>query len=160
MAFGFLLTQTSHAESAYANIGVGLLDTNRVDNIGIGPVFRMGYLFRDLSNSFGIEIEANPMRADLKDEDNNYYHSDRDMGLTLASYIVYNFEIPETEFTIRPKAGIVFPNLGDNVYHDSSSLGYGLNVIYNFKEDLGLYVGYGSFGTSVHQYSAGIEVLF
>lgn len=155
-----ILTQTGHAESAYANIGVGLLNTNKVDNVGVGPVFRLGYLFSGVSNSFGIEVEANPMRVDMKDDDNSYYHSERDMGLTLASYLVYNFEIPDTKFTVRPKAGIVFPNLGDNVYKDSSGFGYGLNVIYNFKEELGLYIGYGSFGSSANQYSAGLEVLF
>lgn len=160
LASFLILTQTSHAESTYANIGVGLLDTDSIDNVGAGPVFRLGYLFSDVSNSFGIEAEANPMRVDIKDDGNRYYHSDRDMGLILASYLVYNFEMPNTQFTVRPKAGIVFPNLGDNVYQDSSNFGYGLNVIYNFKDDLSFFVGYGSFGHSVNQYSAGLEVFF
>jgi len=156
----FVLIETSHAESTYANIGVGLLDTKKIDNVGIGPMFRLGYLFNEASNSFGLEAEANPMVVKIDNNNNNSYHSNRDMAITLASYFVYNLHIPDTQFTVRPQAGVVFPNLGDNLYEDSSSFGYGLSVIYKIKEELGIYASYGSFDSSVNHYSLGLEVSF
>ncbi|PHR54179.1 MAG: hypothetical protein COA44_14120 [Arcobacter sp.] len=157
---GLLLCATSvYAQSMYADLGIGVLDTNKIDNQGVGPMARFGYLFSDPSNSLGIEVEANPMT--VKTEDNNgNNHNDRDMAIVLGTYLVYSYQVGDSQFSLRPRIGVVFPNLGDNLYKDSGSFAYGLSALYKFNDDLSGYISYGSFGSSVNHVSVGISIGF
>jgi len=162
-------TPALYAGSIYADLGMSVMDTDYMNNTGFGPMGRLGYLFGDKANSFGIEAEANPLMVDMDGGDNNndgnhngsgYGPSDRDIAFTIGTYLVYSYNIPNTKFYLRPRAGVVWPNLGDNIYKDSSSFGYGLSVLYNFKNNFSGYVSYGSFGSGVNGGSVGISVDF
>jgi len=154
-----LCTTSIYAQNMYADLGIGVLDTNKIENLGVGPMARLGYLFSKPSNSLGLEVEANPMVVKTKANSDNY-HNNRDMALVLGSYLVYNYQLGDSKFLLRPRIGVVFPNLGDNLYKNGTSFAYGISTMYKLNDDLSGYISYGSFGDSVHHVSMGISIGF
>ncbi len=159
-----LLSTSLNAGSVYVDMGMSVLDTDYTNNTGFGPIGRLGYLLGDKDNSFGLEAELNPLMVDMDNDNLNsssgYGPSNRDIALTVGTYIVYSYKIADTKFYLRPRAGVVWPNLGDNIYKDSSSFAYGLSILYNFRNNFSGYVSYGSFGSGVNGGSIGISVNF
>lgn len=153
-------------DNTYGSIGISVVDTDEFDSTGVGPLFKFGYLLGDKKNTLGIEIEANPMFADMNN-DNNTSGSFRNSGsgmngdfaMTLGTSIIYNFEIPRSNFTIRPRVGVIFPNIGEDIYKDSTSFSYGASVLYDFGGIDG-YLSYDSFGSSASRYSLGVAFGF
>ncbi len=152
-----LLSCNVQAQEVYGSAGMGLLETDEIERVGFGTMFRVGYLLSESSHSLGIEAEINPL---MVKPEGDTRHSSRDMAMTLGSYLVYNLQIPDTKIIVRPKAGLVLPNWGDRLYRDNESFAYGLSLSYYFDKELGVYASYGSFGSGVKQYSIGIELLF
>ncbi len=157
-----LLATNLNAGSVYVDMGMSVLDTDAMDNTGFGPIGRLGYLLGDKDNSFGLEAEVNPLMVDMGNDNSSsgYGPSNRDIAFTIGTYLVYSYNIPSTKFYLRPRAGVVWPNLGDNIYKDSSSFAYGLSVLYNFRNNFSGYISYGSFGSGVNGGSIGISVDF
>jgi len=156
-----LFSTNLSAQSVYVDIGMSVLDTDSTSSTGFGPLGRVGYLFNDKDNSFGIEAEANGLMVDRYNIDTNHNGpSDRDIAFTLGTYLVYSYALPSTKFTLRPRAGVVFPNIGDNIYKDKSSFAYGMSLLYDFRKEFSAYLSYGSFGSGVKGASLGISVNF
>ena len=156
--FFVVVSNTIHAEELYAEIGASFVDTNKIDNVAIGPIIRGGYLFKEESNSLGLEIEANPMSVKTQNTGNG--HNNRDMAITLGTYLVYSFQIPDTPIRLRPRIGLVFPNLGENLYKDNNSVAFGMSGLYDINKMFSVFISYGNFGSSANQYSTGLSVRF
>jgi len=156
-----------NAGSNYASVGISVVDTDEIDGSGVGPLLKLGHFFGDSKNAFGLEIEANPMRADMQDDHNATYSGGSssssgmggDIAITFGTSLVYNYNILDTGFSIRPKIGVLFPNIGDDIYKDSTTFSYGGSVLYDFGGADG-YISYDTFGSGTNRYSLGIAFEF
>lgn len=168
LALSLSLSTTVAEDNTYGSVGISVVDTDELDGTGVGPLFKLGYLFSDKKNSFGVEIEANPMFADMdnNNSDESYGNSSNrssgmgsDFAMTLGTSLVYNYEIGRSGFTFRPKLGVILPNIGEDIYADSTSLSYGASMIYDFGGANG-YISYDSLGSSTSRYSLGVMIWF
>ena len=163
----FVLVSSVYAGSNYGSVGISVVDTDEIDGSGVGPLVKLGHFFGDSKNAFGIEIEANPMRADMEDDHNSTYGGGYsssggmggDFALTFGTSIVYNYNIDNTGFSIRPKVGVLFPNISDDIYKDSTAFSYGGSVLYDFGGADG-YISYDTFGSGTNRYSLGVAFKF
>jgi len=163
-----MLVSSVYAGSNYASAGISVVDTDELDGSGVGPLLKVGHFFGESKNAFGIEIEANPMRADMEDDHNStnggYYNNSSsgmggDFAITLGTSLVYNYNIDNTGFSIRPKVGVLFPNISDDIYKDSTAFSYGASVLYDFGGADG-YISYDTFGSGTNRYSLGVAFEF
>ena len=101
-----------------------------------------------------VEIQKSILNPEYGNNDNNV--------LTLAGYAVYNIAIPSTEITVRPRFGIIIPNLGDDNSVNSRNYGLssGLDVTYNIADNLRVCAGYTNLGESINTYIIGAEFHF
>lgn len=121
---------------------------------GMGVVLRGGINLGDVLKNFAAEAEITKSLIDPE-----FGNRDQDI-LTMAAYAVYNINIGE-KFYVKPRFGVVFPNLGDDVVNSrdvtfSSSIGGGYRII----ESMNMYVDYTVLGEGITNYGAGIEYRF
>ena len=173
-----IFTSSVYAGSNYGSAGLSVVNTDDIDGSGIGLLLKAGHLFGESKNAFGVEVEVNPMRVDKEENNNygtyyngygygyrgNYNNSSSGMGgsdfsVTIGTSLIYNYKISNTGFTIRPKIGVLFPNIGEDIYKDSTTFSYGASAIYNFA-GVDAYISYDSFGSGANRYSLGLTFKF
>ena len=121
---------------------------------GMGVVLRGGINLDNVLKNFAAEAEMT--RSVIDPEFGNV---DQDI-LTMAAYAVYSIDIGE-KFYVKPRFGLIFPNLGDNVVNSrnvtfSSGIGGGYRII----DSMNMYVDYTILGEGITNYGAGIEYHF
>lgn len=127
------------------------------DEHGIGLVLKGGMALPRLLDDLGAEVELTTSISDPQ------YVNGADVSiLTLAGYMTYTIEIPGTQFAVRPRAGIILPNLGDSDSVNSRSLGLttGIAGLITLNEQLDAYVDYTNLGENINNYTVGIELKF
>lgn len=146
-------------------------DNSQDWEMGLGIVLRGGMTLDAVLENFAVEVELTKSLVDPKvDYENFTTNNNRDKVnvTTLATYAVYRIPVGG-KFYVKPRFGIIFPNLGgaeydgsnDNVVNSrdvtfSSGIGGGLTVM----NHLDVYVDYTVIGENIKNYGAGVEYHF
>lgn len=161
----FLLSSTLYSadsdnglSGAYVGVGLAIEAVPKhADEYGVGLVLKGGMALPQLFEGLGAEVELTKSLSDPEDGAGHGVSI-----LTLAGYVTYDITIPDSPFSVRPRAGIILPNLGDNESVNSRDFGFSLGVagVYALNEQLNAYVDYTVLGEYITNYTAGIELKF
>lgn len=123
---------------------------------GVGLLIKAGKKLDAVMKNLGVEAE---MTASLMDPEFNGKKADI---LTLATYVTYDIEVPKIPLTVRPRFGVIAPNLGDNESVHSRNLGLstGLLAAYRITPHVSLFIDYTNLGEKVNNYGLGAEFNF
>ena len=136
--------------------------------MGLGIVLRGGMTLDAVLEGFGAEVELTKSFVDPKVDYKGVADGhDRVNVTTLATYAVYRIPVVD-KFYVKPRFGIIFPNLGGAEYWNgdevvnsrdvtfSSGIGGGFTVM----DHMDVYIDYTVIGESITNYGAGVEYHF
>lgn len=147
--------EKSASQNIYAGAGLGVMATDRHGDAGLGVSLKAGTYLDEVLKGMGIQAELN---KSLSDPENR---NERDIDvMTFALYTSYDIRIPNSEFTLRPRIGVVMPNLNDDIDSRDLILSSGFGVLYDLQDNLRLYADYTVLGEAISNYSVGVEVKF
>jgi len=156
-----LVACVMHAESTttdqglYAGVGLGIMATDDKGDAGIGVSLKAGLSLEDTLKGLGLQVELNKSLSDPENRNNN----DIDV-LTMAVYTTFDIEIPNSKVTLRPRIGMILPNMKDDIDSRDVILSSGFGMMYALEDNLRLYADYTVLGESISNYSAGLEIKF
>lgn len=147
-------------QGLYAGAGLGVMATDDHGDAGLGLSLRAGAALDSVLKGLGIQFELN---KSLSDPEHNYNNNFRDNDievLTLGTYATFDIAIPNTKATLRPKIGVILPNLDDNIDSRDVILSSGFGMTYAIDSSVRLYADYTVLGEAISNYSAGLEFKF
>ncbi|WP_345977227.1 porin family protein [Sulfurimonas sp. HSL3-7] len=125
--------------------------------MGLGVVVRGGMTLDSVLEHFAIEGEVTKSIVDPK-----YDLPGKDVKFnvnTLAAYAVYRIPVAD-KFYVKPRFGIIIPNLGDDINSRDVTFSSGIGGGYTVMPHLDVYVDYTVLGEFVTNYGAGVEYHF
>jgi len=130
--------------------------------MGLGVVLRGGMTLDSVLEGFATEVEFTKSVIDPK------YFGEKINIATLAAYAVYRIPITDKIY-VKPRFGIIFPNLGGEEYPFSSdpivnsrdvTFSSGIGGGFTVMDHLDVYVDYTVIGEFTTNYAAGVEYHF
>lgn len=149
-----LLSSLCMAQEAHVGAGLGILAVPDGADAGIGLTLKGGVALDSVLQGMGLQVELNKSLIDPE-----YGPFDQDVT-TLGAYTTYEIPLPNSQMALRPRFGVILPNLGDDVDSRDFILSSGFGAIYKVDAKMNLYVDYTVLGDSVNNYSAGLEIKF
>lgn len=140
----------------YVGGGFGMMATPDYSGTknAIGMTLKAGATgFVDAMPGVGALLELNKSLTDLSDGP----ESD---ALTFGGYVTYDILIPNSQFAIRPKFGVILPNAGDKINSRNLTFSSGIGGKMTLNEQLDIYADYTVLSETVTHYSAGVEFKF
>ena len=125
--------------------------------MGLGLVLRGGMTLDSVLENFAIEGEVTKSIVDPKYDYRG--GNDKINVNTLAAYAVYRIPVAD-KFYVKPRFGIVVPNLGDEINSRDVTFSSGVGAGYTVMQHLDVYVDYTVLGEFVTNYGAGVEYHF
>jgi hypothetical protein len=80
--------------------------------------------------------------------------------LTLGLYTTYTIAIPNSPVSVRPKFGVILPNLSDDLNSRDVALSTGVAGLFNLNEQIDIYAEYVNTSESMNNYMVGVEINF
>ena len=160
----------SEAIEFYAGGGLAIEAVPNQDGLsmGTGIVLRGGMNFNEVLEGFGAEVELS--KSLIHPEYSYVGGGTKKINVfTMAAYAVYRIKIVD-EFYVKPRFGLILPNLGDS--NDDIAKGWGnegwvnsrdvtfssgIGAGYTVMEHLDVYLDYTVMGENVTNYGAGVE---
>lgn len=157
---GLLSSGAAAAEVGfYAGGGLAFEAVPDYDDLkmGLGVVLRGGMTLDSVLEHFAIEGEVTKSIVDPKYD---YPGSDVKFNVnTLAAYAVYRIPVAD-KFYVKPRFGIIIPNLGDEINSRDVTFSSGIGAGYTVMQHLDVYVDYTVLGEFITNYGAGVEYHF
>jgi opacity protein-like surface antigen len=157
-----ILTSMSYAQETdtvnqglYVGAGLGILATDDKGSAGIGLSLKAGVSLDETLKGFGLQLELNKSISDPE----NANHKDIDL-MTMAAYTTFDITIPNSKVALRPRIGVILPNLKDDIDSRDVILSSGFGMTYALQDNMRLYADYTVLGESISNYSAGLEIKF
>ena len=161
VALSALLSTGAVAGDIYGNIGAALTSVGAYDS-GISIVATAGMKMDKVVPNFAVELEVAQTVVDPSYNWSGYsYKYTQDISVfSMGAYAVYNFKVPNTPITVKPRLGLSFENYtfeydyngnsrgGYEADYTDTSLSYGVGITYPFNEKLTAYVDYTDKGLS------------
>lgn len=142
-------------QGLYAGAGLSVMATDDNGDAGMGLSLRAGAALDDVLKGLGIQVELNKSLTDPENGNN------RDIDvMTMAAYTTFDIQIPNSKVTLRPKIGVILPNLNDDIDSRDLILSSGFGMTYAVENNLRLYADYTVLGQAISNYSAGVEIKF
>jgi len=142
-------------QGLYAGAGFSVMATDDKGDAGLGLSLRAGIELDSVLKGFGIQAELNKSLSDPENRAN------RDIDvMTLATYATFDIEIPNSKLALRPKIGVILPNMKDDIDSRDVILSSGFGMTYEIESNVRLYADYTVLGEAISNYSAGIEIKF
>jgi len=142
-------------QGLYVGAGLGIMATNKNADAGLGLSLRGGFELDNVLKGLGIQVELNKSLSDPEASNGK----DVDV-MTLATYAAFDIPIPNSKVTLRPRIGVILPNLQDDIDSRDFILSSGFAVTYTVQNNLRLYADYTVLGEGISNYSAGVEIKF
>ncbi|MBU0720679.1 porin family protein [bacterium] len=145
--------------TSYLGVGLGIMAVPDYDGTrsGIGLNLKGGVALDEVLQNLGVELELQNSIIDPE------LGRSRDVDvLSLGVYGTYDIKIPSTDMALRPRFGIILPNLGDEKSVNTRNYGFssGLDVTFRISQEMKVYAGYTNLGENINSYLAGIEFHF
>ncbi len=140
----------------YVGTGVAVEAVPKNQDNGVGLLIKGGKKLDSVMQNLGVEVE---MTASLIDPEYNGKKADI---LTLATYATYDIALPKVPVTVRPRFGVIAPNLGDNESVHSRNIGFstGLLAAFRVTPHVSLFIDYTNLGEMINDYAIGAEFNF
>lgn len=140
----------------YVGTGIGVLATVKDATSGLGLALKGGVTLDSVLPNLGAEVEFNKSLV------NPEYGSIQEDVATLAGYFTYNIALGNSPISVRPKFGVILPNLGDAQSVNSRNLGFSTGVagVLTINKNLNAYLDYTNLGEKINNYSVGVEFHF
>ena len=173
MALSALLSTGAVAGDMYGSVGAALTSVGAYDN-GVSIVATAGMKMDRVVPNFAVELEVAQTIVDPSYSWSgfNYKYTQDISVLSIGAYAVYNFKVPNTPITVKPRLGLSFENYtfeysnsnnnilgGYEADYTDTSLSYGLGVSYPFSDKLTAFIDYTDKGLS-DNLTAGIGMAF
>lgn len=142
-------------QGLYAGAGLGILATDKDGSAGIGLSLRAGVALDNTLKGLGLQLELNKSLSDPE----NANSKDIDV-MTMAAYTTFDIIIPNSKVTLRPKIGVILPNMKDDIDSRDVILSPGFGATYAIQDNMRLYADYTVLGESISNYSVGLEIKF
>ena len=161
VAISAVLSTGAIAGDIYGSVGAALTTLSAYDS-GVSIVGTAGMKLDNILPNFAVEVE---LSQTVVDPSASWAWSDLDMSIFgVGAYAVYNFKIPNTPITIKPRLGLNYENISydyannysryrNDIYrweadYSDTSLSYGLGVTYPLNNKLTVYADYTDKGIS------------
>jgi len=161
VALSALLSTSAMAGDIYGSVGAALTTVSGYDS-GVSIVGTAGMKLDKVLPNFAVELEASQT---VVDPSWSYGSSDYDLSiLGIGVYAVYNFTIPDTSITIKPRLGLnyqswSFDHAGWGVDASDTSLSYGVGASYPLGGGLTAYADFTDKGDT-NNIGAGVGMAF
>lgn len=149
-----LYAQQQGSNGFYIGGGIGIEAMPKDFDNGIGLAIKGGVELDNVLKNLGVEAELSTSLA--SPEIGNY---DIDIT-TLGVYGTYTIQIPASAFKIRPKFGVILPNLADDINSRDMAISGGVAGMYTLNKQLDLYVEYVNTSETMNSYTFGMTVNF
>jgi len=146
---------STNDQGLYAGAGLGILATNKHGDAGLGLTLKAGVALDSVLKGFGLQAELNKSIIHPEYANNNNINI-----LTTAAYATFDIEIPSTKLTLRPRIGLILPNLKDDIDSRNIILSSGFGATYAIEKNLRLYADYTVLAEEISNYSVGVEIKF
>jgi len=158
VAVSALLSTGAVAGEMYGSVGAAITTLSLFDS-GLSIVGTAGMKLDNVLPNFAVELEASQTVADpsLLGVDLSIFG--------LGAYAVYNFNIPNTPVTIKPRLGLNHQKFSFDGYEDEldggsdTSFSYGLGATYLLSDGLTVYANFTDKGDS-NNIGAGVQMNF
>jgi len=139
----------------YVGAGIGLeAMPEHVDN-GFGLSVKGGVALDQVLKNFGVEAELTTSLVAPE------YNSGKNIDvLTLGAYATYTIVIPNAPVSVRPKFGVILPNLADEINSRDVALSTGVAGLLKVSDQLNAYIEYVNTSEMMNNYMIGVEVNF
>ena len=162
VALSALLSTSAMAGDMYGSVGAAMTTVSGYDS-GVSIVGTAGMKLDSVLPNFAVELEASQT---LVDPSWSYGSSDYELSIFgLGVYAVYNFQVPNTQLTVKPRLGLNYESFSwDNagwsgVDYTDTSLSYGVGVTYPLSGGLTVYADFTDKGDS-NNLGAGVGMAF
>jgi hypothetical protein len=149
-----LYAQQQGSNGFYLGGGIGLEAMPKDFDNGIGLTVKGGTTLDHVLRNLGVEAE---LSTSLVSPEINNYKIDI---TTLGVYGTYTIHLPASAFKIRPKFGVIFPNLADDINSRDLAISGGLAGMYEMNRHLDLYFEYVNTSEMMNSYTFGLTVDF
>ena len=164
VAVSALLSTGAVAGDIYGSIG-GAITTLSYWDSGISIVATGGMKLDSVTPNFAVEVEVSQTVADPSAP--GIVNWDLSI-LGIGAYAVYNFNIPNTPVTIKPRLGLNYQNWtfdgagtwgGYGADAGDTAISYGIGATYPLNNDLAVYADFTDKGSS-NNIGAGVQMTF
>jgi len=160
VAVSALLSTGAVAGEIYGSVGAAITTLSYWDS-GVSIVGTAGMKLDNVLPNFAVELEVSQTIVDPSSPTFNSW----DVSIFgLGTYAVYNFNIPNTPVTIKPRLGLNYESwsvngawVGSEV--GTTSLSYGLGATYPLSSGLSVYADFTDKGSS-NNIGAGVQMNF
>lgn len=156
---GILSISSLYADTIPNNLYVG--GGFNVDGVpsayttGVGMELKVGAHLDQILPRLGVEAEYTGSLTDPKNPNNHNINIQ-----TLGGYVTYDIYFRNSPIFVRPRFGVVLPNLGDKINSRDARLSAGADVGINISKSVSAYIGYTNISEVIDNYTVGIEYNF
>ncbi|UFS61693.1 porin family protein [Sulfurimonas sp. HSL-3221] len=162
IAAALLLTSSLYAQQQgsngfYVGAGIGLEAMPKHVDDGVGLAIKGGVELDNVLKNLGVEAELSTslVAPEISNSNNKIDVT------TLGVYATYTIDIPGSAFKVRPKFGLILPNLGDELHSRGDlAISGGIAGMYELNNQLDLYVEYVNTSEAMNNYMIGLAVNF
>jgi len=162
VAVSAVLSTGAVAGDIYGSVG-GAVTTISAYDSGVSIVATAGMKMDNVAPNFAVELEVSQTVVDPSIS----FLGNWDLSiLGIGTYAVYNFNIPNTSVTIKPRLGLNYESFtydgvgtwGGDI-GSTTSLSYGVGATYPLNNDLAVYADFTDKGSS-NNIGAGVQMTF
>jgi hypothetical protein len=162
IAAAVLLTSSAYAQQQgsngfYVGAGIGLEAMPKHVDDGVGLAIKGGLELDNVLNNLGVEAELSTSLISPEISNSN----NKIDVTTFGVYATYTIDIPGSAFKVRPKFGLILPNLADELHSRGDvTISGGIAGMYELNNQLDLYVEYVNTSEAMNNYMIGLAVNF
>jgi hypothetical protein len=152
------LSLNAAEESSGLYVGAGLnveAVPDAYDSSGIGMNLKVGAHIDQVLPKLGVEAEYTRSISEPKNP-----ASKKVEVQTVAAYLTYDICFKNSPMFVRPRLGVMLPNVGDKINSRDFGLSSGADVGVAISRSVSAYFGYTNMGETVNNYTLGVEVYF
>jgi len=142
------------AQGLHIGAGVGLEAMPKGFDNGAGLSLRGGAELNQLLEYLGAEAELTTSLIAPK------VGGKKLNVFTMALYTNYTIAIPGSSVSVRPKFGVILPNLGDDIHSRGIALSTGIAALLKVNEQMSTFVEYTNASEWMNNYMIGVEIAF
>lgn len=156
--FAGVLSLSAAEESSGVYVGAGAnveAVPDSYNSSGIGMNLKVGAHIDQVLPKLGLEAEYTRSMSEPKNP-----ASQKIKVQTVAAYLTYDICFKNSPMFVRPRVGVMLPNVGDKINSRDFGLSSGADVGVAISRSVSAYFGYTNMGETINNYTLGVEIYF
>ena len=145
----------AQGNGVYMGVGFGIEAMPKEFDDGVGLALKAGVGLDQVLPHLGVEAELSTSLASPETPGGQKIDI-----LTIGAYATYTIAIPGSPFSVRPKFGVILPNLSDDLHSRDVAISGGIAGVLEFNRQLDLYLEYVNTSETMNNYMLGLQVNF